>query len=72
MPPLLLLRGALGNRGSGASQKFYPTADLIGRNGGSDRVVFNVKGNDYRLDASILFRYGTVVFQRIGTHAQYN
>jgi mRNA interferase HigB len=50
----------------------YPTADLIDSRGAGHRVVFNIKGNDYRLDALIFFSQGTVAIQRIGTHAQYN
>lgn len=46
----------------------YPSADFI-RDG---LVVFNIKGNSYRLVAQIGFRRGIVSVQRIGTHAEYS
>lgn len=36
------------------------------------RVVFNIKGNDYRLIASIAYRFGAVYIKFIGTHAEYD
>jgi mRNA interferase HigB len=36
------------------------------------RVVFNIKGNDYRLIVSVAYRFGAVYIKFIGTHAQYN
>ena len=39
---------------------------------GNDRFVFNIKGNDYRLVALILFKIKTVFVRFIGTHAEYN
>ncbi len=36
------------------------------------RVVFNIKGNDYRLIASIAYRFGAVYVKFIGTHAEYD
>lgn len=38
----------------------------------SRRVVFNIKGNDYRLVAAIAFRLGVVYVKFIGTHAEYD
>lgn len=46
----------------------YPKASLIG----DGRVVFNVKGNDYRLDTKIAYQTGVVRVVRIGTHREYN
>lgn len=37
-----------------------------------DRVVFNVKGNDYRLLVRISYVVGIVRVERIGTHAEYD
>ena len=37
-----------------------------------NRVVFNLKGNDYRLEVSIAFRTGVVKIHRVGTHAEYD
>lgn len=36
------------------------------------RVVFNIKGNDYRLIVAIAYRLSIVYVKFIGTHAQYN
>ena len=41
-------------------------------NVGSRRVVFNIKGNDYRLIAIVLFKIGMIYIRFIGTHAQYS
>ena len=39
---------------------------------GDNTVIFNVKGNDYRLETKIAYRTGIVVVQWIGTHAEYD
>lgn len=36
------------------------------------RVVFNIKGNDYRLVVSIAYKFGAVYIKYIGTHKQYD
>ena len=36
------------------------------------RVVFNIKGNDYRLVVSIAYRYQAVYVKFIGTHQEYD
>jgi mRNA interferase HigB len=36
------------------------------------RVVFNLKGNDYRLVAAVAYNMGFVYVKFIGTHAQYD
>jgi len=36
------------------------------------RVVFNIKGNDYRLVVKINYPYRVVYIRFIGTHAQYD
>ena len=38
----------------------------------SRRVVFNIKGNDYRLVAAVAYRLGAAYVKFIGTHAEYN
>jgi mRNA interferase HigB len=38
----------------------------------ADRVVFNVKGNDYRLVTAIDYRRQTLFIKWIGTHADYD
>lgn len=37
-----------------------------------NRVVFNIKGNRYRLDVKISYENQVVVIVRIGTHAEYD
>ena len=36
------------------------------------RVVFNIKGNDYRLMVSIAYHYQAVYVKFIGTHKEYD
>lgn len=36
------------------------------------RVVFNIKGNDYRLIVAIAYRLSIVYVKFIGTHAEYD
>lgn len=46
----------------------YPQASILPMN----QVVFNLKGNRYRLLTTVSFKTGTVLIERIGTHAQYS
>ena len=46
----------------------YRSASLIG----TDRVVFNIKGNDYRLVVRIDYGYRIVYVRFVGTHADYD
>ena len=46
----------------------YPNSSILG----GRRVVFNIKGNRYRLDAKIDFARALVIVVRIGTHAEYD
>lgn len=46
----------------------YRSASFIKNN----RVVFNIKGNDYRLIVAIAYRVGIVYIKFVGTHAQYD
>lgn len=36
------------------------------------RVVFNIKGNDYRLVVSVAYRFQAVYVKFVGTHAAYD
>jgi len=38
----------------------------------SRRVVFNIKGNDYRLVAATAYRFGCVYVKFIGTHREFD
>ena len=46
----------------------YASASFVGHN----RVVFNIKGNDYRLIVAVAYRYQAVYVKFIGTHAAYD
>lgn len=46
----------------------YVTASFLPDN----RVVFNIKGNKYRLDTKIYYQRQTIIVKRIGTHVEYN
>lgn len=46
----------------------YGTASIIAGN----RVVFNIKGNDYRLVVKINYPYRVVYIRFVGTHAEYD
>jgi mRNA interferase HigB len=53
---------------SGDLKRRYATASIIS----ADRVVFNIKGNDYRLVVAIDFEKGIVWIKWIGTHKEYD
>lgn len=36
------------------------------------RVVFNIKGNDYRLVVSVAYQYQAVYVKFVGTHKEYD
>lgn len=46
----------------------YATTSIVS----SDRIVFNVKGNDYRLVTAVDFEKGIVWIKWIGTHRDYD
>lgn len=46
----------------------YASASIIGNH----RIVFNIKGNHYRLIASFNYRKQFVFIKFIGTHAEYD
>ena len=46
----------------------YRSADFLADN----RVIFNIKGNTYRLVVQVRYRNGLVVIDWIGTHAEYS
>lgn len=55
-------------RNSGELKASYRTASIID----SERVVFNIKGNDYRLVAAIDYESQILFIKWLGTHAEYD
>ncbi len=49
-------------------KRLYATASIVT----ADRIVFNIKGNDYRLVVSVDFEKGIVWIKWIGTHKDYD
>jgi mRNA interferase HigB len=49
-------------------KRSYATASIVA----ADRIVFNIKGNDYRLVAAADFEKGIVWIKWIGTHKDYD
>ncbi len=46
----------------------YASASFLANN----RVVFNIKGNQYRLVVAVAYKYGAVYIKFIGTHVEYD
>lgn len=46
----------------------YRSADFLADN----RVIFNIKGNQYRLVVKVRYQNGIVVVEWVGTHAEYD
>ena len=46
----------------------YPSASILEDN----RIVFNIKGNHYRLIVKINYKFSLVWIRFIGTHAEYD
>jgi mRNA interferase HigB len=49
-------------------KRLYATASVVS----AERIVFNIKGNDYRLVASVDFEKSIVWIKWIGTHKAYD
>ncbi len=49
-------------------KKLYGNASIVANN----RVIFNIKGNDYRLIVSINFRMAAAYVIWFGTHKEYD
>lgn len=47
-------------------KRLYASASIV------DRIVFNIKGNDYRLVVSVDFEKGIVWIKWLGTHRDYD
>lgn len=46
----------------------YKTASFVANN----RIVFNIKGNHYRLVVVVVYQHGFVFIRFVGTHAEYD
>lgn len=46
----------------------FSSADFLADN----RVIFNIKGNHFRLVVKVRYRNGIVVVEWVGTHAEYS
>ena len=46
----------------------YVSASFLADN----RVVFNIKGNNHRLDTKVYYQRQVVMIMRMGTHAEYD
>lgn len=46
----------------------YPSASFLADN----RVIFNIKGNSYRLVIKAKYQNGMVLIEWVGTHAEYD
>lgn len=49
-------------------KRLYATASIVS----ADRIVFNIKGNDYRLVVAVDFEKAIVWIKWVGTHKDYN
>jgi mRNA interferase HigB len=49
-------------------KKMYPSASILQNN----RVVFNIKGNTYRLVVKMNYDYQLIWIRYVGTHANYD
>jgi len=49
-------------------KSIYPIASLVGQS----RVIFNIKGNEYRLIVSVNFRQKAAYIIWFGTHQEYD
>lgn len=49
-------------------KKVFRNASFIAKN----RVVFNIKGNHYRLVVIVVYQHGVIYIRFVGTHDAYN
>ena len=49
-------------------KKQYGSASVVS----AERVVFNIKGNDYRLVVAINYEYQVLLIKWLGTHKEYD
>ena len=46
----------------------YQSADFLAGN----RVIFNIRGNNFRLAAVVVYTAGRLIVEWVGTHAEYD
>lgn len=46
----------------------YPSASLLS----GKTVIFDIKGNDYRIAAKVNYRNQVILIKKVGTHAEYS
>ena len=54
--------------GSADVKRLYASASIVN----ADRIVFNIKGNDYRLVVAVDFEKAIVWIKWVGTHKDYD
>jgi mRNA interferase HigB len=54
--------------GSADIKARFPSASFLSEN----RVIFNIKGNKYRLEVKVSYEVEVVLVRWIGTHAEYS
>jgi len=55
-------------RTPGDIKRIYRNASFVA----DDRVVFNIKGNRYRLIVAVQYQFGIVYIRFVGTHSEYD
>ena len=55
-------------RSTAGVKQLYASASIVS----ADRIVFNIKGNDYRFVVSVDFEKGIVWIKWLGTHRDYD
>jgi mRNA interferase HigB len=59
---------AAGWRSPAEIRQRFPSASFVGK----DRVVFNIKGNAYRLIVAVRYDLGLLLIRFVGKHADYD
>jgi mRNA interferase HigB len=60
--------GSEWKRSADIKRQFGNTVDFIGDN----RVIFDIKGNDYRLIVHVSYRFKAALIKFVGTHKEYD
>jgi len=55
-------------KGPADVKRDYPSASVIA----GDRLVFNIRGNRYRLIVAVRYEFQVVYIRFVGTHAEYD